>query len=269
MSTEKFGFVYLWRDAKHNRYYVGCHWGTYDDGYVCSSSWMMIAYKRRPEDFKRRILKTNLTRQQMYDEETRYLRMIKPHEKKVRYYNLHIGDKKLWHQYPSQVRTIGQKISHAKMGKSPNWKNPTERGFNITNGKRRAFQKHLEETGSKFTPEHRAKISVAVTGREHTQEWKDHNSVLLNEQWSDGTRSRDKAAQRMKEKWANGDFSNRPRKVFKSYEVQFPDGHVETINDLVTFCKERSLTHSNMLASLRGRIKQHKGYKVLNLLNTS
>lgn len=56
----KYGFVYLWFDRKHKRYYVGCHWGTEDDGYICSSQWMHQSIKYRPQDFKRRILKTNI-----------------------------------------------------------------------------------------------------------------------------------------------------------------------------------------------------------------
>lgn len=47
--TEKYGFVYIWRDKKHNRYYIGCHWGTTDDGYICSSPWMKQAYKHPGE----------------------------------------------------------------------------------------------------------------------------------------------------------------------------------------------------------------------------
>ena len=53
---EKYGFVYIWRDRKHKRYYVGSHWGTETDQYICSSSWMKNAYKRRPQDFKRRVV---------------------------------------------------------------------------------------------------------------------------------------------------------------------------------------------------------------------
>lgn len=32
MHEEKYGFVYIWRDRKYNRYYIGCHWGREDDG---------------------------------------------------------------------------------------------------------------------------------------------------------------------------------------------------------------------------------------------
>lgn len=36
----KYGFVYIWFDRKHHRFYIGCHWGHEEDGYICSSNWM-------------------------------------------------------------------------------------------------------------------------------------------------------------------------------------------------------------------------------------
>lgn len=160
---EKYGFVYIWYDKKHKRYYVGCHWGTVDDGYICSSNWMRDAYKRRPEDFKRKILKTNLDRNRMYIEEQRYFDMIKPEEIKTRYYNLHLSSKKPWHQYPEHVKTIGQKISHSKKGK------------NIG----RACPEHVRAATSKankgrvFTEEHREKLRQAKLGRKLSPEHRD------------------------------------------------------------------------------------------------
>ena len=83
---EKYGFVYIWRDRKHNRYYIGAHWGTETDGYICSSDWMKQAYKLRSKDFKRKIIKRGfLDRTQLFKEELRYLNMIKPNEIKNRY----------------------------------------------------------------------------------------------------------------------------------------------------------------------------------------
>lgn len=69
----KYGFVYRWTDRGSNksvgrpgtkgnkrkrnvRYYIGSHWGKFNDGYVCSSPSLKAAYKRRPEDFSRRII---------------------------------------------------------------------------------------------------------------------------------------------------------------------------------------------------------------------
>ena len=37
---EKYGFIYIWYDRKHQRYYLGRHWGTENDGYICSSNKM-------------------------------------------------------------------------------------------------------------------------------------------------------------------------------------------------------------------------------------
>jgi len=109
---EKYGFVYIWRDRKHNRYYVGCHWGTETDGYVCSSRWMNQAYKLRPKDFKRKIIKRGfLDRTQLFKEELRYLNMIKPNEIKNRYYNLNIKGTGHWSEYPENVKTIHEKIA--------------------------------------------------------------------------------------------------------------------------------------------------------------
>ncbi len=83
------GFVYIWRDKKHKRFYIGSHWGTEDDGYICSSKWMKQGFKIRPKDFKRRILsRITTTRLDLLNEEYRWLSMIKKAEIGKRYYNL-------------------------------------------------------------------------------------------------------------------------------------------------------------------------------------
>ncbi len=109
---EKYGFVYIWRDRKHNRYYIGAHWGTEDDGYICSSKWMRNTYKRRPQDFKRKILrKIYSNRNDMFQEEAKWLNLIKENEIRMRYYNLNIKSTGHWTTYPENVKNIKQKIS--------------------------------------------------------------------------------------------------------------------------------------------------------------
>lgn len=49
-------FVYRWDDYKTGKFYIGCHLGQPDDGYICSSVWMLHEYKLRPNDFYRTIL---------------------------------------------------------------------------------------------------------------------------------------------------------------------------------------------------------------------
>lgn len=87
---EKSGFIYVWMDKKTKKFYVGRHWGTENDGYVCSSVWMKRAYKRRPEDFKRRIVFRTQDRNALVEEESRWLSMIRENEIRIRYYNLNL-----------------------------------------------------------------------------------------------------------------------------------------------------------------------------------
>lgn len=49
-------FVYKWTDILTNKIYIGYHKGHVNDGYVCSSKYMMPEYKKRPHDFIREIL---------------------------------------------------------------------------------------------------------------------------------------------------------------------------------------------------------------------
>jgi len=93
---KKTGFVYLWYDKKHKRYYIGCHLGKEDDGYICSSSWMRISYKKRPHDFKRRILEYNIASDMLYEVEYKWLSQIKNEELGKKYYNLHNSKKGNW-----------------------------------------------------------------------------------------------------------------------------------------------------------------------------
>jgi hypothetical protein len=86
---EKYGFIYIWYDRKHKKFYIGMHWGIENDGYICSSNWMRDAYNRRPEDFKRKILDRIYTnRQDLYNREKYWLSFIKEEELKNKYYNL-------------------------------------------------------------------------------------------------------------------------------------------------------------------------------------
>ena len=143
-ENEKYRFIYIWYDKKHKRYYVGCHWGTETDGYICSSNWMRDSYNRRPSDFKRRIIKTNIqSREETYVEEQRYLNMIKPSELRVRYYNLIVNNNEVWHKYPEHIKTVGARISHAKKGKKTGPMSE-ERKRNISEAKKENLQNAAE-----------------------------------------------------------------------------------------------------------------------------
>ena len=53
---KKQAFVYCWTDWATNKLYVGVHKGQPDDGYVCSSKYVLEAYNKRPQDFTRQII---------------------------------------------------------------------------------------------------------------------------------------------------------------------------------------------------------------------
>lgn len=191
---EKSGFIYIWMDRKHNRYYIGCHWGFENDGYICSSKIMKKAFKRRPYDFKRRIIKRNISsRPELYVEELRYLKMIKPEELRNRYYNLNITNNEMWHKYPENIKTIGQKISLMKTGKNTGPRDASV-GKNISLAKTESFKKRrLEnENGKAFTQEHIDKMRQSKLDANHKQsdEWKKAQSEFLKEQWNSGQRNR-------------------------------------------------------------------------------
>jgi hypothetical protein len=215
--VEKYGFVYIWLDVKTKKYYVGCHWGNETDGYICSSKWMRDAYRRRPQDFRRRVIKTNLSREQMYLEEQRYFDMIKPEEIKKRYYNLSLSSKDPWHKHPLKSKTIGEKISFKKKGKSTGSCSP-ETAEKISKANK----------GREFSAEHKEKLRLAKLGKKHTEGWKQQNSERLKNQWSDGTRKRAEPKIKMsrqeqdalcsvqlKSRWSNADWKENQRLKLK------------------------------------------------------
>ena len=95
----KYGFVYIWFDRKHHRFYIGCHWGHEEDGYICSSNWMRDSYRRRPQDFKRRILQKTTEQSELNLLEYNWLKKIKLEELGSRYYNLKRNSSGDWEKF--------------------------------------------------------------------------------------------------------------------------------------------------------------------------
>ena len=182
---EKYGFVYIWYDRKHKRFYIGSHWGTIEDGYICSSRWMHKAKRRRPDDFKRRIIEVvGSDRKELYIREQYWLSMIKDEEIRHKYYNLNKFVKDPWYQHPDKRLTIGQKISKSKKGKSPN-NDPQmliERGKKIS----------AKMSGRTFSAEHKEKLRQAKLGKKQTEQQKSRRSESLKLAWANGSRPRKK-----------------------------------------------------------------------------
>lgn len=161
------GFVYVWRDRKHRRYYVGSHWGTADDGYVCSSPWMLQAYKRRPQDFKRRIVAwVSESRDALLDEEQRWLDMIDPEQKRGRYYNLTLKSGKRWHTVESSRLTVGQKISKSHRGRKQSKESNEKRSASMMGKLKGRNNPKVAEAlrGRKSSPDAVEKMKNSKTG---------------------------------------------------------------------------------------------------------
>jgi hypothetical protein len=188
---EEYGFVYIWYDKKMNRFYVGCHWGRVDDGYVCSSKWMRNAYKRRPSDFRRKILTTNITdRSELLEAEFKWLSMIKESELKTKYYNLSKHHFAHWSARPD-AKSIAKKSGDSRRGKSPNNdpKMLIERGKKIS----------AKMSGRTFSAEHKEKLRQAKLGKKQTERQKLKRSESLKFAWANGNRPRKKPSMTIEE----------------------------------------------------------------------
>jgi hypothetical protein len=275
---EKFGFVYIWYDRKHKRFYIGSHWGFEDDGYICSSNWMRHAYRRRPQDFKRRILTRYYgNRRGLYDIEQKWLDLIKPEElamgkndtnesTTIRYYNF---NKKVfipWHSTDEGIKIVGEKISKTNKGKVFGPRDPSV-GKNISITKTKKFAERQEKHGYKFTPEHCASIAKGKQGYKHTEEWKANNAKLVKEQWANGVR---KGKPHTEEWKKQNSIRNKGKKLsseqvemmrinnYKSYIIVYDDGRTEEVHGLKKFAKESGIPYVTLFKASKNSTKIKK-----------
>lgn len=87
-------FVYCWTDKKTNMLYVGSHKGSTDDGYICSSKYMLEEYNKRPEDFSRQIVAEG-TLSDIRKLETKILQAVNA-ALNEQFYNRHNSDEKFY-----------------------------------------------------------------------------------------------------------------------------------------------------------------------------
>lgn len=174
---EKTGYIYVWFDRKHKRFYIGSHWGTETDGYICSSRWMRKSYRRRPSDFKRRIIEKGIKKSDLLLQEDKWLRLIPDNELGKRYYNL----------YNKRTITEWQKrrISRSNKVSQSSDRNSQKGSFWITDGKenRKCYDGIIPNgfyRGRKFDPNplHKTKPADKLRGRklseDHKQKIKDN-----------------------------------------------------------------------------------------------
>lgn len=275
---EKYGFVYIWYDRKHKRYYIGSHWGFEDDGYICSSRMMRQSYNRRPEDFKRRIIKRIYTnRKDLLTEEYRWLKMIdrtktfthnKSEDSKhnIRYYNIHLGEENPWWASDDEILTVGEKISKANKGKVFGPRDPSV-SKNISITKTKKFAERQEKHGYKFTPEHCASIAKGKQGYKHTDEWKANNAKLVKEQWANGVR---KGKPHTEEWKKQNSIRNKGKKLsseqvemmrinnYKSYIIVYDDGRTEEVHGLKKFANESGIPYVTLFKASKNSTKIKK-----------
>lgn len=93
------GFIYIWYDRKRKWFCIGSHMGSLDDGYTSSTGFMDSAIKKRPHDFRRKVLEFYYGNdpKELFALEQKYLDMIKDEELclgenkrngTIRYYNV-------------------------------------------------------------------------------------------------------------------------------------------------------------------------------------
>lgn len=145
-------FVYMWLDKSRKMFYIGQHSGSYDDEYTTSSRWLYGEIKYRPQDFKRRIIKSFSSKNEAQKYEGHLLTLINESEWGVKYYNSKQGKPKgikPWNAGKSNVysQETLDKMSSKKLGKP----SPTK-GMKMPKA---------AENGKKSA----AKVSATVTGR--------------------------------------------------------------------------------------------------------
>lgn len=199
---QKYGFVYIWFDRKRKMFYVGSHWGYEHDGYVCSSNRMRDAYRRRPQDFKRKIIKVvNTNRSDLLEEEYKFLSLIPDADLGKKYYNLTNHKNGHWVSYPEKAKSLKEKISIKT--REAMWRDDVR-------------EKYLESLKTRDTrssdPEVRKKRSDSMIGK-NTEEWK----------WKDNLK---KAHE-----------SNRGRKLSEEHKKKVSEkSHFKTLNSKKVSC---------------------------------
>ena len=90
----KDGFVYKWYDSKEDKFYIGVHKGSINDGYMCSSKEVKKAIKERPNDFTRTIIAEGVYEDMRVLEKELLTSVNAAYNNK--YYNKHNGNAKFY-----------------------------------------------------------------------------------------------------------------------------------------------------------------------------
>jgi NUMOD3 motif len=180
----EYGFIYRWTKKSNGKYYIGSHWGKFNDGYICSSNSMRRAYERNRSQFSRRILAVVTTnRLDLLDKEQAYLDKMPRRHFGAESYNISTKAHKPWW---AKGQKLKKKI-RAKISLSQNRPEVRAKKIAAQLGCKRTAETcariSAAKTGYKLSAkaraskaqanrrlEVRAKISAALTGYKHTAE---------------------------------------------------------------------------------------------------
>lgn len=114
---KKVSFVYLWKNLENGMKYIGSHHGTYEDGYVSSSTYFNEYYNQNSLIFERQILSVHNTRMEALMEEEKLLIEVDAANSEE-YYNLINVCGKGWshHENENLSKIYYDRISKAKKG---------------------------------------------------------------------------------------------------------------------------------------------------------
>lgn len=181
------GFVYCWTDLKTDMLYVGVHKGSLNDGYVCSSKWMLEEYSERPKDFSRQIIAEGLYEDMRALEES-ILKSLNA-KKDKRFYNMHNGNGNFF--LKAHTRESRKKISEGNKGRKR------------SDLSERNKQGHSAETRAKISKNHHD-----VSGENNPMFGKNRSSE-----------ERKKMSATRKKKWMSGEYKDSYAKLFGKKEI--------------------------------------------------
>jgi hypothetical protein len=167
-----FGFVYIWRDCLAKRFYIGSHKGNVDDGYICSSTRMLAEYRKRPDDFKRRILQFSYLDNDLLVIEQHWLDLIPRNEFGKKYYNY--STKARGFHFSSEIskKEVVEKIRIANTGKKSSNETKSKISAYVTNrfsDPEERRKQSIRLTGKKASPESIAKRKIKSKGNKSSR----------------------------------------------------------------------------------------------------
>lgn len=158
----------------NDRYYIGKHKGSPDDGYVCSSKYFLKEYYDRPNDFTRKIIKYG-TNKQMFEYETSLLKKfnVKNNDK---FYNKYDNIDKFYNDGSDEIKEAVKQTCLRRHGVDAPAKIPYVREKMSKKAKSKETQDKRKATlQKKYGVEHPTHIESAILKKKAI--WKEKYGV--------------------------------------------------------------------------------------------